>query len=241
MRVAFLSDIHGNLEALRAAFEAIDREKVDRTVCLGDIVGYGAEPDGCVNLIRERADHTVLGNHDAAVIETTSIDRFNAHARAAVHWTRRRLSEENADWLRSLPLKYHGEEFLAVHASPLRPESWIYVVDQELAEDAFPVFEEPVCFLGHSHVPVVFREGAAAPLDLHEDGIVLPEGGRYIVNAGSVGQPRDRDPRFSIGIYDNATLELKLVRGDYDRDKASRKILDAGLPEMLAKRIHLGI
>ena len=241
MRIAFISDIHGNLEALRAAFDEIEREKVDQTVCLGDIVGYGADPNGCVNLVREKANRTVLGNHDAAVIETTSIERFNAHARAAVHWTRRRLSEENAEWLRSLPLKYHGEDFLAVHASPLRPENWIYVVDQELAEDAFLVFEEPVCFLGHSHVPVVFREGEAEPLDPTEEGIVLPEGGRYIVNVGSVGQPRDRDPRFSIGIYDNAKLELKLIRGEYDIDTASRKILEAGLPEMLAKRIHLGV
>ncbi|MBN1824852.1 MAG: metallophosphoesterase family protein [Candidatus Eisenbacteria bacterium] len=241
MRIAFLSDIHGNLEALEAAFEAIGREKVDQVVCLGDIVGYGADPDGCVNRIRERANHAVLGNHDAAVIGTTSIERFNAHARAAVHWTRRHLSDENAEWLRALPLKFHGEEFLAVHASPFQAASWIYVVDQELAEEAFHAFEEPVCFLGHSHVPAVFREGDGGPVEIVDGAVTLPEGGRFIINVGSVGQPRDRDPRFSFGIYDNATLELRIVRGDYDRETASRKILDAGLPEMLAKRIHLGI
>ncbi|RPJ40783.1 MAG: metallophosphoesterase, partial [Candidatus Latescibacterota bacterium] len=207
----------------------------------GDIVGYGASPNECVDMIRSRSAHVLLGNHDAAAVGLTMIESFNAHARTAARWTQGQRTEENTEYLKSLPMEYQGDGYCAVHASPNESEEWHYVVNQTIAEEAFRAFDGSLCFIGHSHVPVYFRQGAARGVRIGEEKIRFPEEGRFIVNVGSVGQPRDNDPRFSLGIYDTRERTLELRRGTYDVAAASAKILKAGLPEMLAARLHLGI
>lgn len=241
MIVAFISDIHGNLEALGAALGHIDAATVDEIVCLGDVVGYGASPNECVDLVRSRCSHVLLGNHDAAAVGMTSIEYFNAHARRAAEWTREKLTEENTAYIKSLPMDYRADDFYAVHASPHELCEWHYVTNQGVADDAFEGFDDAICFLGHSHVPVIFREGGDRGERLQEGSIVFEKGPRFIVNVGSVGQPRDNDPRLSFGIYDTEKRELSLRREPYDVTKASEKIMMAGLPEMLATRLHLGV
>jgi diadenosine tetraphosphatase ApaH/serine/threonine PP2A family protein phosphatase len=241
MVLAIISDIHGNLEALEAAFRMIDDEDVGEVLCLGDIVGYGASPNECVEMVRSRCAHVLLGNHDAAAVGLTTIESFNAHARRAALWTRDELKAGHADYLRSLPMQYAGDGFCAVHASPNEQEEWHYVVNQMIAEEAFLAFEGGLCFIGHSHVPVYFRQGGARGMRIGEGEVHFPTDGRFIVNVGSVGQPRDNDARLSLGIYDTMKRTLSLRRGSYDVASASAKILKAGLPEMLAARLHLGI
>ena len=241
MITAIISDIHANLEALEEAFRHIDKAGVDEILCLGDIVGYGANPNECVDLVRGRCDHVLLGNHDAAAVGLTSVEYFNAHARRAAEWTTGQLTGENAAYLESLPMIHRTEDFYAVHASPHELEEWHYVTNQAIADEAFISFDDWLCFLGHSHVPVVFRERGARGERLREGVIGFKRGERYIVNVGSVGQPRDNDARLSFGIYDSSVRELKLRREEYDVGSASTKILEAGLPDMLATRLHLGV
>ncbi len=241
MIIAIISDIHGNLEALEKALELIDQVEVDEVLCLGDVVGYGADPNECIDRVRSRCSVVLLGNHDAAAVGLTSVEYFNTHARRAAFWTRDRLTEENTEYIRSLPLEHRTDYFLAVHASPHEMEEWHYVTNQGVADDAFAEFEDPVCFIGHSHVPILFREGGARGERLTEGTITLPEKTRSIVNVGSVGQPRDNDSRLSFGVYDSEKRTVTIRREKYDVAAASEKILRAGLPEMLATRLHLGV
>jgi len=212
MVLVIISDIHGNLEALEAALSLIDEAKPDQIICLGDIVGYGANPNECVDLVRSKSQVVLLGNHDAAAIGLTSVEYFNTHARRAAHWTAEVLTGENTAYLRALPMDYRGEGFYAVHASPHEPSVWHYVINQGVADEAFHAFNDPVCFLGHSHVPVLFREGGERGEHLDEGDHVLEGNGRFIVNVGSVGQPRDNDPRLSFGLYETEGRKLSIRR-----------------------------
>ncbi|MBM3319878.1 MAG: metallophosphoesterase family protein [Candidatus Eisenbacteria bacterium] len=241
MILAILSDIHGNLEALETALRCIDEENADEVLCLGDIVGYGANPNECVERVRARCAHVLLGNHDAAAIGTTSIETFNTHARRSALWTGETLAPANGEYLRTLPMDYRTVDFYAVHASPNEREEWHYIVNQSIAEEAFLAFPDEICFIGHSHLPMFFREGGARGVRIPEGSVPFPRDGRYIINVGSVGQPRDNDPRLSFGIYDTSERKLKLRREVYDVAAASAKILKAGLPEMLATRLRLGV
>lgn len=241
MVVAFVSDIHGNLEALETAIRAIDEAEVKEVICLGDVVGYGASPNECVDLVRSRSAHVLLGNHDAAAVGMTSVEYFNAHARKAAEWTRAKLTDENTAYIKALPMDYRADDFYAVHASPHELEEWHYVTNQGVADEAFAHFADMICFLGHSHVPVLFEENGDRGERLKEGVITFEKGRRFIVNVGSVGQPRDNDPRLSFGIYDTEKRELTLRREEYDVAIASAKILKAGLPEMLASRLHMGV
>ncbi len=241
MRYGLISDIHGNLEALETAFASIDRSGVESVICLGDVVGYGANPNGCVDAVRTKCDVVILGNHDSAVVGSTSIESFTRRARISTEWTRERLSEKNKEYLEGLPLTWSGDGIFAVHASPLEPMEWRYVLRREHAGEAFRHFEEPVCFVGHSHVPVIFRESgtrAGAPVT---DEILLDETDRYLINIGSVGQPRDGDARLSWGLYDSEKRIVRLFREEYDHRTASEKIIHAGLPEELGKRLFFGM
>lgn len=233
MRLAIISDIHSNLEALTTAFGLIDSADIDRTVCLGDIVGYGANPNECVELIRQRCPVVIQGNHDAAVINTQLTDTFSHNARTAVQWTRMKLIDANVAFLRSLPYTAVLEQLLFVHSSPCEPERWRYIVDSWEARQAFACFDQAGCFVGHSHVPGVFSP------DGREENVRRST--PFLVNVGSVGQPRDRNPKLSFGIFDTETWSYRNVRAEYDIETASRKILQEGLPAPLAQRLVLGI
>lgn len=230
MRIAFLSDIHGNLEALTVALEAVDRQKTDKLICLGDVVGYGADPGKCLDLIRSRTSSIILGNHDAVAVGNEDLAYFNEFARAAALWTQTVLSEEHKEFISSLPLVLKEDELHLVHGTPDNPERWNYIFSAYDAYKQFSAVEGRVCFVGHSHVPGDYREREANP-------DVSP---KRIINVGSVGQPRDRDPRLCFAIYDTDSDEVEFIRQEYDVETAAGKIRKAGLPEFLADRLFWG-
>ncbi|MCX6137840.1 MAG: metallophosphoesterase family protein [Ignavibacteriales bacterium] len=233
MKYAIISDIHANLEALTKALEIIDRHAVDEIVCLGDIVGYGADPNDCTALVQERCSIVVLGNHDAAVFNAAVAADFNLLAKNAIAWTRKTLKEEHRQYLASLPYTHQKESLHFVHASPLSPESFDYILNSHDAADAFHCFDEKLCFIGHTHVPALFaRGGKAKSINCVE---------QFIVNVGSIGQPRDGNPMLAFGIFDSATWEYQLIRSDYNAQRASEKIIDAGLPQELGFRLLYGM
>ncbi len=242
MTYAIISDIHGNLEALLSVVRYIEsyREKIDKVICLGDIVGYGADPAECIRITREVSDVILAGNHDFAVCEQTSIEDFNSYAKEAVMWSRSALNENEIIFLKSLPLKYEEKDIDFVHSSLHRPESWRYLIRASDTHIDFQLLGKKVLFVGHTHVPVIFEDDgenvkASSPSELSLNSL-----NKYIVNPGSVGQPRDRDPRASFAFFDTEKAHIKIVRIDYDIKKAQRKILDAGLPEILATRLGYG-
>ncbi len=238
--IAVISDIHGNLEALNAVLDDARRESVDQLICLGDVVGYGADPNACLARVREEAVATVLGNHDAAACDLKQSENFNEVAREAIRWTAETLSEDNLDFLGRVPYEFVEGDARYVHASPDDPPSWHYILTEQEAWNAFEACPEPVCFVGHSHVPlrVFLRKGRLVVLD--EDVVELEGDDRALVNVGSVGQPRDGDWRASYALYDPVLRAVTARRVEYDIDEASRKIRAAGLPEILATRLAVG-
>jgi predicted phosphodiesterase len=233
MKYAIISDIHSNLEALNKALTIIDEKKVDEIICLGDIVGYGANPNQCVEIVRTRCSAAVLGNHDAAALDTSQAHDFNAIARKAVFWTAEELTSESKEYLSARPMTEKRGDILFVHSSPHFPEAWDYVIDSEDAENAIRFFPEKICFIGHTHVPGIFSPRGRAK---H----VTPDE-QYLINVGSVGQPRDGNPMLAFGIFDTNTWEYELIRSEYDIQTAAEKIYAAKLPEELGNRLMYGM
>jgi diadenosine tetraphosphatase ApaH/serine/threonine PP2A family protein phosphatase len=240
VRYAILSDIHANLEALRAVLDDC-RDRADAVICLGDTVGYGADPLPCVELVAERAQAVVAGNHEYAVSGLLSLTWFNRFARAAAEWTQERLDEPHRAYLAGLPLVHELGDATLVHASPSQPDEWEYLVTADDGFDAFPHFATRWCFVGHSHVPGAWSLGSAGP-DHHAraTSVRSERGRRYIVNVGSVGQPRDRDPRAAYAVWDVEAGQVDVQRVAYDVATARRKIVEAGLPRFLADRLAEG-
>lgn len=233
MRLAIISDIHANLEALTRAFEVIDGERVDDIVCLGDIVGYGANPNECLDLVRSRCSTILLGNHDAAAVDLSIANQFTLNAQLSAIWTYGMLPEENKTFLRGLaPTKALGDVLLS-HGSPYEPAEWHYVISEFDTREGFRSFTENICFIGHSHIPVIFsEEGKTTTVTRAE---------RFIVNVGSIGQPRDGKRALSFGIFDTELWTYRNIRADYDINSAAEKIRKAGLPRSLADRLYLGM
>ncbi|NNE09221.1 MAG: metallophosphoesterase family protein [Gemmatimonadetes bacterium] len=241
MKYAIVSDIHGNLEAFKAALDSIREEECEKLICLGDVIGYGANPVECLELARDQCDVILMGNHDAAAAGETSTDNFTLRAQLSTEWTRKQLKPEHLDAIRALPYTWNTSSIFTVHASPYEPKEWHYVLNTAYSDEAFDCFEEFICFVGHSHVPALFSAShehtgimEAGELDLSADD-------RYIVNVGSVGQPRDGDPRLSYCLYDSRRKTIEICRVEYDVETASNKILDVGLPDELAKRLFFGM
>lgn len=234
MTIGVVSDIHSNLEALNTVLTEIEKIGVDEIWCLGDVVGYGANPNECAEIIRERCGTCIAGNHDWASLGKTDITYFNPIAKAAIIWTRDELSEDNKNFLDQFELKAKKDDFLLVHSTPSAPEEWRYLFDRGEFEGEFGAFDEHVCLIGHSHIPVVIDQD----LRLHPTSLDFDPEDRYIVNIGSVGQPRDGDPRASFAIIDDNRIEIKRI--EYDIDQAKKKILKAGLPSFLAERLVVG-
>lgn len=245
MRYAVISDIHGNLEALQAALRYLDSERIDEYICVGDIVGYGANPNECVEIIRGLTDKVVVGNHDHAAIGLTDISYFNPYARQAVLWTGQVLTPQNRDYLARLPFILELEQELIVHASPNRPQDWGYILSIFDAIVAFKHMESqwqhlPLCFIGHSHQPIVLEKKEDSCRPIWDDFFEVDGSHRYIINVGSVGQPRDGNPRLCYCIYDTEEQTVSIKRAMYDVATAQEKIRRAGLPEILAYRLALG-
>lgn len=236
MAVAIISDIHGNLEALTTIFKYLSTRGIDDIYCLGDIVGYGPNPNECVELVAKKCSTVIMGNHDHAVLGLTSTEYFNDFAKISTHWTREHLTAENMHFLSTLPFVYDTDDFYLVHASPSHPEQWNYVLTELDAHNEFDYFKQLVCFIGHSHFPIVFHKNGFT-----RDAVMLFEKrNKYIVNVGSVGQPRDGNPLCSFSIYDADKREMEYVRLDYEIEKTCEKIIKAGLPNFLAERLTKG-
>jgi diadenosine tetraphosphatase ApaH/serine/threonine PP2A family protein phosphatase len=241
VRYAVLSDVHGNLDALRAVLEDAETH-ADGIVCLGDVVGYGPQPEPCLELVAERALALVGGNHEHGVAGLLDLDWFNPYARAAVEWTRAHLDDDHRRYLAALPLVTELAGATLVHASPAQPEEWDYLVSAEDGLRAFAGFATRLCFVGHSHRPAVWSQGSWGP-DYRPGGldVSIEPGRRYIINVGSVGQPRDGDARAAYAIWDVEARRVVGRRVAYDVGAVRRKIARAGLPRFLADRLACGV
>ena len=241
MPTAIVSDIHANLEALDAVCRTCDDRRVDTWICLGDIVGYGADPGPCLRRARALTDEVVLGNHDAAAVGLLDLIHFNEFARRAARWTGEQLTDRERAYLSGLPLSLESAGARFVHSDPDRPGDWGYVLNQEDIRRAFASTGAPLCFIGHTHrsFVAVQHDGEAGTV-VGGGRVHLEEGRRYLVNVGSVGQPRDRDPRAGVLIWEEASHTVELVRVPYDVATAQRKIVAAGLPAYLAQRLAHG-
>ena len=239
MRYAIISDIHGNFDALKAVLDALDGIGYDLLVCLGDVVGYGAEPNECCEALKARHSRVLAGNHDHAAIGLLNLDFFNEFARVATLWTREHLSPENVEWLRKANFVEIFPEFAATHSTLHSPELFNYILTVLDARMSFDVLDRPVCFMGHSHMPVTFFSTTPITYSLDSNFAVRPDS-QVLVNVGSVGQPRDEIPLASFAYYDTEAEEITIARVEYDLESAARKILDAGLPEILAFRLFKG-
>lgn len=245
MRHAIISDIHSNLEALTAVLDDIDRRRVDHIVCLGDVVGYGADPGACLSAVRQVTDLVVAGNHDWGAVGKVDLGYFNRSARTAAEWTGKHLSDSERDFLSQLPLTLdlgNGDGFLAVHATPDQPQEWRYLLSIDEAEYQFERLFKPICFVGHSHQPIAWQWSSGGRVSVvGREYLQAEPGRRYIFNVGSVGQPRDGDPRACYAIYDQGRGEAVIHRVEYDVSSAQAKILKAGLPARLAERLSQGL
>ncbi len=241
MKILIISDIHANLTALETVLA--DAGSVDATWCLGDLVGYGPDPEQSVNLIRQLPNLVcVMGNHDAAVLNQIDTAAFNPEARLALRWTLDKLSTDNLDFLRSLPHTQELDLVTLVHGSPRQPV-WEYLLDTRTATANFNHFNTPYCFVGHTHLPVLYYlsdENETASLIIPENNTQLTLAPRTIANPGSVGQPRDRDSRAAYGILDTEEYILHFRRVPYDIPAVQARMRKAGLPERHIIRLEVG-
>lgn len=247
MRILVISDIHANLKALEAvlhdAFHNANHESPDAIWCLGDLVGYGPNPNECVERVRQLENLTCLiGNHDQAALGIVSLQRFNQDARLAAAWTSETLSDENKGYLRSLPSEFTMDKFTLTHGSPRKP-AWEYILDARTADENFEYLSTEYCLVGHSHLPLIFYRSNGAdhtivrPILWNEPMSLTP---RMILNPGSVGQPRDLDPRAAYAILDLENCTWTARRINYDVEEVKSKMLEIGLPDRQALRLLAG-
>jgi predicted phosphodiesterase len=239
MRFAVLSDIHANLEAFDAVMADARENKCTDFVCLGDVVGYNANPHECVERVREMDCPIVKGNHDEQASLFESSRDFNEIAEAAIQWTRDQLTEEDKEWLRGLKLQRQVRDFTIVHATLDTPAQWGYVFNNLDAAASFTYQHTTVCFFGHTHVPMAFiRDDGVRRVRL--DQLRIEATKKYFINTGSVGQPRDGDWRAAYCVYNIESNSVEQRRVKYDLDTAQKKIIEAGLPRLLAERLAVG-
>ena len=240
MRYGIFSDVHSNLEAFESVIKAMEGDKVDAYICAGDIVGYGADPSHCIRLTKKLTRNVVCGNHDWASAGRFGISYFNDCAKKAIYWTAQILDEDEKAYLKNLKLIYEEEDFLVVHGSLDKPEEFHYIMDSRDASRTFDAMRKKICFIGHSHRPVTFTKYGEGIRCTKPEKIELDKNASYIVNVGSVGQPRDRDPRACYVVYDADRKSIEIKRVSYDIKKAQSKILKAALPSFLAERLDAG-
>ena len=240
MRYGIFSDIHANLEALEAVVKAFQRDGVDSYFCVGDVVGYGANPHECIDIVKDLNVPCVAGNHDWAVIDRVDTRYFNPMAKMAVDWTRDSISPADKNFLENLKLVYKNEDFILVHATLHEALYFHYLTDEEEAKKMFELMDLDICFVGHTHIPWIFSEKKEKIVSPRDSKITLENGEKYIINVGSVGQPRDGNPMASYCIYDTKEKSISIKRVNYDVEAAQRKIVEVGLPPFLASRLAVG-
>ncbi len=240
MLYAIFSDVHANLEAFEAVLKDARRERADRFISLGDIVGYGPNPNECIELTHKFACLSLAGNHDWIVLNLKEIDYLNPYAQQALLWSRENLTPDRLDYLQSLPLFAQIDNLYLVHASPEQPANWHYIRSLEDAKLNFKHFKGQICLVGHSHVPKIMVEAGTTHW-IHAGSEITIEGGkRYIINVGSVGQPRDGNRKACYALYNAVNNRFQLRRVSYDLVTTQEKMLLAGLPHRLADRLAVG-
>lgn len=240
-KYAVISDVHANYEALKSVLKDINKRQVHDIFFLGDAVGYGPEPNESVWLLKSECKTIIAGNHDWGLLGLAETGSFNEYARMALAWTRGVLTEGSAEILKASPLKAEFKEMdiTLVHATPHEPEQWRYLLTLAEAEANFKYVRTNICFVGHSHKPFIIEMSLSGEMHVNKQKMLKKEGCRYIVNAGSVGQPRDGDPRACYAIVDENRIEL--VRVAYDIQSTQEKMSDAGLPRPLIERLSYGL
>ncbi|HWR73375.1 MAG TPA: metallophosphoesterase family protein [Nitrospirota bacterium] len=243
MRYAIISDIHSNLEALRAVLDGLADTKVDATCCLGDVVGYNANPNECIDILRTEGIHCLMGNHDSRAAGLEEPDDFNPAAARAILWTREQLTPENRRFLHGLPREIRVDGLVLVHGSLHDTDRYILTVND--VQDNFRALREleppaRIGFFGHTHVRIVFTLSNRSILIEQNENIRITDDRSYLINPGSVGQPRDGDPRAAFAVYDSDTSEISFHRVEYDIRVCQDKIIRAGLPPRLAERLAIG-
>jgi diadenosine tetraphosphatase ApaH/serine/threonine PP2A family protein phosphatase len=243
MRYAIFSDIHANIEALTSVMKAYEVEQVDRFVCLGDTVGYGASPNECCDLVRAKAAFTILGNHDAAVAGRMDYSYYYDAARNALDLHARQLNADNHAWLKSLPYEVRESDLSFCHGSPVNLEEFEYIFSTEQAARCLDMWDKlaNVTFIGHSHLCKAFALTRDEVYEVVAQKFEIRPDHRYIVSVGSVGQPRDYDPRASYTIFDTVTQTFEFKRATYDVDTSAKKIFDTTLERNFGNRLFLGI
>jgi len=241
VRIGIFSDIHGNLEALTASLERLDQEHVDAIVSLGDIVGYGADPNECIDLVRVRCQISLLGNHDAAALGHLDISYFNPYAKKSVMWTGTILTEDHRRYLEGLELLIVRDDMTFVHSTPHQPKDWNYIFTVYDARLNFKFFSTQICFIGHSHQPVFIVLSPLNEIFVHPSPkLDIQAGHRYIINVGSVGQPRDGNPDSSLVVFDTEKRIIEHLRVPYDIEKVQDKMLKAQIHPFLIERLAYG-
>ena len=241
MRFALISDIHSNLEALTAVFKDIEKNKVGTIHCLGDVIGYGCDPIACIDLVNQNCEIKLMGNHEYLLLGLTPTDKCNSAARASHQWTSKQITDHELELIEEYQIKSVYEGCLLVHASPLKPKEWNYIVNSQQAELAFDSMDENFCFFGHSHLPMIFVENKdKPPRHIVGHDFLMDSDYRYLVNTGSVGQPRDSDPRASYVIVDTDEWEVFFKRVEYDIKTAQSKMKKAAMPDPLVERLSVG-
>jgi len=269
MRYAVIADVHANLEALEAVLKDIKKRKIESILFLGDAVGYGPNPNECIEVLQEIVSEStrtekvsLMGNHDSAVIGLTDLEYFNPNARTAVEWTKDILTEENKAFLKNLPILkslkieydennpplppfakggqggFSGEDILLVHATPKEPEQWHYLLTKQDAYINFHFFTEKICLIGHSHQPSIIEQSPEGEMVIYKDNAEIKDKHRYIINVGSVGQPRDGNPDAAYALLNEDSIEIKRV--SYDILSTQEKMRGAGLPSFLIERLARG-
>lgn len=241
MNYAVISDVHANIEALRAVLTEIRNKKITDILFLGDAVGYGPDPDECVEVLKSECKVLLAGNHDKAAIGLTDIEFFTPYARAAIEWTKETITEKTISILKDLPISKEIEDskILLVHSTPKQPEEWHYLLSLWDAEINFHYFENKICLLGHSHRPSIIERLPSGEMIAYRDEAMIGDAERYMINAGSVGQPRDGDPMACYVVINDESV--KLHRVEYDIKKTQDKMRRAGLPIQLIERLARGV
>ena len=243
MRIGIFSDVHANIEAMTAVVEAYKSEKIDMYVCIGDVVGYGASPNECCNIVRKITSHTILGNHDAAVAGRMDYSYYYDAARQALDLHARQLSAENLAWLKTLPYEQRDGDVTFCHGSPINLEEFEYIFSVEQAQRCLEIWDDlgAVTFIGHSHLCKSFALTRDEVFEVVATKFVIRPEHRYIISVGSVGQPRDYDNRASYTIYDTDERVFEFKRVAYDIDSAAQKIFAADLERNFGNRLFLGV
>lgn len=241
MRFALISDIHANYEALIAVLKDIEDQNVDTIYCLGDVIGYGTDPVTCLEEIDKCCEVKLMGNHEYAALGLASTENYNYAAKYASEWTKNQLTDYEFCMISKFAMTHSIDDFLLVHSSPYEPDKWHYIIAPQAALNGFQHFTEKICFFGHSHLPQIFVENGDSLPRCQTGHDILPDpDSRYLINVGSVGQPRDNDNRACYAIFDTNEYELLYRRVEYDIALVQTKMSHANMPDMLIDRLAVG-